>query len=232
MMECIVLCGGESKRMRPYISFNKALVELKEGKTLLEYQVDWLYDNGVDHIVLAIDHQTYIILRKDRPQLLRRVNYSIEKERLGTGGAVFKAKKMLESPSFYLMNVDDIILSNTYMPEKMLKILERHERSMGSVLLGRTRFPFGVVETSRNRVTGFKQKPILDYKICSGHYAFTKEGVETYFPARGNFEDVALPKMARDGVLHSLELEGEWVTVNNLKQLETAKHKLRQRWNP
>lgn len=227
-VECIVLCGGESKRMKPYVPFNKALVELKRGRTLLEYQVDWLEGHGVDHIVLAIDRETYGRLRKDRPQLLERVDCSVEGERLGTGGAVVKAKKLVDSSSFYLMNVDDLILSDSYAPEELVKVLERYEGSMGSVLLGRTRFPFGIVETMSSRVTGFKQKPLLDYKVCSGHYAFTKEGVETYFPERGNFEDVALPKMARDGVLYSLELGGEWITVNNFKQLEAAKKKLNQ----
>ena len=227
-VECIVLCGGESKRMKPYVPFNKALVELNQGRTLLEYQVDWLKGHGVDHIVLAIDHETYRRLRGERPQLLDRVDCSVERERLGTGGAVFKAKEMLGSSSFYLMNVDDIILSDNYAPEELLNVLERHEGSMGSVLLGRTRFPFGIVETSSSRVTGFKQKPVLDYKICSGHYAFAKEGVETYFPARGNFEDVALQRMAGDGVLYSVETGGEWITVNNLKQLEAAKKKMNQ----
>lgn len=86
--------------------------------------------------------------------------------------------------------------------------------------------PFGVVETSSTGVTGFRQKPMLDFKICSGHYAFTREAVEKYFPETGNFEDHALPRMARDEALYSLELDG--VTVNNLKQLEEAKKKLSQ----
>jgi NDP-sugar pyrophosphorylase family protein len=68
----------------------------------------------------------------------------------------------------------------------------------------------------------------LDYDICIGHYALTREGVERYFPESGGFEDEALPRMAGDGVLYSLRLEGEWITVNNLKQLEEAKKKLNQ----
>jgi NDP-sugar pyrophosphorylase family protein len=99
---------------------------------------------------------------------------------------------------------------------------------MGSVLLGKTNFPYGVVETADGLVTGFRQKPVLPYDICVGHYAFTGEAVERYFPERGGFEDKTLPRMAGDGVLHSLRLEGEWVTVNNLKQLEEARKKLNQ----
>jgi len=214
--------------MKPYVSFNKTLVKLIGEKTLLEYQVDWLNEHGVDHIVLAIDHQTHSRLREDKPQLLERLDCSIEKERLGTGGAVVKAMDLLDSPKFYLMNVDDIILSDKYTTLDLLNILEGNDGKKGSILLGRTRFPFGIVETSSNRVTGFRQKPVLDYNICSGHYAFTKEGVEIYFPEVGNFEESALLEMVKDGVLNSMELDGDWITVNNMKQLEEAKKKLSQ----
>lgn len=73
---------------------------------------------------------------------------------------------------------------------------------------------------------GFRQKPVLDYDICSGYYALDVEGVEGYFPERGGFEDTALPGMAANGVLYSRALEGEWITINNLKQLEAARQKL------
>jgi len=72
------------------------------------------------------------------------------------------------------------------------------------VLLSRATFHFGIVETSNSRVTGFRQKPRLDYKVCTGHYAFTKNGVQKYFPLKGNFEDSALQTMAEDCVLYYL----------------------------
>ena len=223
-----MLCGGESKRMKPYVPFNKALVRVRGEQSLLEYQVDWLKEHGVDRVVLAVDEQTHRRLERDRPQVLERVDCSVEEERLGTGGAVVKAVEMLGSSRFYLMNVDDIILSERYGPGDLVEVLNNHKGSMASVLLGRTRFPFGVVETSSSRVTGFRQKPVLDYDICVGHYALDMEGVEGYFPERGGFEDTALPRMAVDGVLYSRVLEGEWITINNLKQLEFAKKTLNQ----
>jgi NDP-sugar pyrophosphorylase family protein len=212
--------------MKPYVPFNKALVEIRDGQILLEYQVEWLMKHGVDQVVLALDGETYGRLRALRPDLLENVECSIERRRLGTGGAVVKALDLLGSSMFYLMNVDDIILSDSYGPNTLLGILESFDGALGSVLLGRTRFPFGVAETMGNRVVGFRQKPILDFKVCTGHYAFFREGVERYFPKRGNFEDEALHRMARDGLLYSLELEGDWVTVNNVKQLEASRRRL------
>lgn len=47
------------------------------------------------------------------------------------------------------------------------------------------------------------------------------EGVERYFPMKGNFE--ALHHMTIDRAIYSLELEGEWIRVNNVKRLEIAR---------
>jgi len=42
----------------------------------------------------------------------------------------------------------------------------------------------------------------------------------------GSLEDSALPEKARDKALYSLVLWREWITVNDLKQLEEARRKL------
>ena len=225
-MEAIVLCGGSAKRMKPYLSFSKALAKIKDGVSLIEYQIDWLINAGINRIILAIDRKTYRTLRHLGLCLNDQVVYSIEEEKLGTGGAVYNAVNQLESQIFYLMNVDDILLSETYTPSNLLGILQENKEASGSILLTRARFPFGIVETSSDWVKGFKQKPWLNYKICSGHYAFTKEGIRRYFPQKGDFENTALQQMAQHNCLISQELDGEWITVNNIKQLEAAKQKL------
>ena len=212
--------------MKPYLPFNKALAEIKPGVTLIKHQVEWLTNSGIDRIILAIDRETYKTLKGRGLPLMDRVKCSIEDERLGTGGAVFKAIALVECTLVYVMNVDDILISETYAPSNLIETLQENPEALGSILLAKTRFPFGIVETSSNRVTGFKQKPWIDYKICSGHYAFTKEGVRKYFPQKGNFENTTLQRMAQDKGLRCKEFEGEWITVNNIKQLELARQRL------
>jgi NDP-sugar pyrophosphorylase family protein len=226
LVESIILCGGAAKRMKPYLPFSKALAEVQPGITLLEYQVKWLSNSGKNRVILAIDRDTYTRLKAKETSLLDRITCSIEEERLGTGGAIKQAIELVDSSYVYVMNVDDIILSKTYTPSILLETFHKNQSAQGSILLTRTNFPFGIVEVSNGRVQGFKQKPLLDYKICSGHYAFTKDGVRKYFPQKGNFEDTALQRMAQNNVLHSTELDGDWITINNLKQLEVARQKL------
>lgn len=226
--EAIILCGGAAKRLKPYLPFSKALAEIGPGTSLLQYQITWLKETGINRIILAIDYETHNTLNKEGASLLPEVECSIEKDRLGTGGAVRKALDRVESPYFYLMNVDDILLSDTYTPQLLLNIHRDNPKPAGAILLTKTRFPFGVVETSRRRVTGFRQKPILDLKVCAGHYTFTRKAVEKYFPEIGNFEDLALPQIAVDKRLNFHEFIGEWITINNLKQLEAAREKLKE----
>ncbi len=228
-MEGIILCGGTAKRMKPYLPFNKALAEIKRGVTLIEHQSDWLINSGISSIILAVDRETYEAFKVKRLPLLDRVKCSVEEEKLGTGGAVFKAIDLVESHLFYVMNVDDILISETFTPINLLKTLQENQEASGSILLAKTRFPFGIVETSSNWVKGFRQKPWLDHKISSGHYAFTKEGVRKYFPVRGDFENTALQRMAQDSSLYCKELDGEWITVNNIKQLDAARQRLMKR---
>ncbi len=212
--------------MKPYLPFSKALAEIRPNVTLLEHQIEWLTNSGIDRIILAIDQETYQTLERIRLHLSERVRFSIEYEKLGTGGAVFKAIKKVKDDIFYVMNVDDILISETYTPQNLLETIQENKDVSGSILLAKTRFPFGIVDTSNKRVRGFRQKPKLDYKICSGHYAFTKRGVRKYFPRRGDFENKVLPIMAQHNRLYSKELNGEWITVNNIKQLEAAKERL------
>ena len=130
LVESIVLCGGAAKRMKPYLPFSKAFAEVLPGVTLLEYQVKWLFNSGMNRVILAIDRETYTSLRAKEVSLLDRVTYSIEEERLGTGGAIKLAIEHVDSSSVYVMNVDDIILSkpmplpSSWKPSRKIKTLK------------------------------------------------------------------------------------------------------------
>jgi len=112
--------------MKPYLPFNKAQAEIKPGITLIEHQIHWLTTSGIDRIILAIDQETYRTLRKKGLPLLEGVECSVEVERLGTGGAILKTIEQVESSLFYVMNVDDILISETYTPFNLLTLLQEN----------------------------------------------------------------------------------------------------------
>ena len=209
--------------MKPYLPFNKALAEVTNGQTLLEYQINWLKRNKADQITLAIDAKTYSDVSAFTPRILQEVQCSIETNKLGTGGAVRKAVENVESPLVYVMNVDDIIVSENYSPQHLLRLTK--ENIKGTLLVTRTYFPFGVIETRDQYVSEFKKKPLLDYWINTGHCVLDTEYIKKHFPVEGDLDNL-LSVMARQRLLVHHKLDGHWFTVNNIKQLEEAREKI------
>ena len=192
---------------------------------MLDHQINWLLEHGANRIVLAIDQNTYLSYISKSYNISKKVYFSVETEKLGTCYAVRKASELLSKPEFYLMNVDDFITSNSYNPNQLLNNIQDGEK--GTVLITRTFSPFGILEINERHILQFKEKPILDYWVNTGHIAFNRKFVQNYFPIKGNL-DLILSSMSEQRQLAYLKLEGEWFTVNNLKQLEFAYNKIQK----
>ena len=115
-MQIVILAGGFATRLKP-LSNNlpKSLVQIN-GKPFIYYQLKYFVNLGFDRFVFCLGHLS--------DQLVNYLNsisewkdyftYSIEKEPLGTGGAIINAYSFLEE-DFLIINGDNIFLGN-YIP--------------------------------------------------------------------------------------------------------------------
>jgi len=227
--DVIILCGGSSSRMKLESDIPKQLQPIYNNKSLIEYQIDWLDSYNEGKIILAINTQTYDLLHRTISQILSKVEVSIEREKLGTGGALHKAAEKLTSNKVYVMNVDDIILSDNYSPMNLISTLSRGKRDyLASILTSKGRFPFGVIKSRGHRVSLFEQKPLLDYKVNIGHYAFCSDTLLNRFPEFGDHENTILPQLVDEKQVTFLELTGKWITTNTWKELVNARKVLQE----
>lgn len=208
--ECIILAGGDSWRLKPDTWVPKPMLQLNKW-TLLEYQLRWLIQHKFDHIIIASDKEYPV-----KELFVEFIDWSIEPYRKGTGGAVLLAIDKLKTNKFYLMNVDDIVFF--YNPLE-LTLPDTQVR----ILVSKPRIGFGRVELRQDLVLGFKEKPILDFYVSTGHYYFKKHIIEKYFPDEGNFEETVLPRLARERILMNNRLNGKWITLNTMKEYLEAK---------
>jgi len=81
MKEAIILAGGEGWRLKPETWTPKPLLKINK-ETLLDKQISWLQARGFRNIVVASDKDGLTTLD---------VEYSVETNKLGTGGATMKA---------------------------------------------------------------------------------------------------------------------------------------------
>jgi len=220
LKECIVLCGGAGKRLKPEITIPKPFLKIKGNNTLLDIQIEWLLGHGFDKIVLAMDQETYRYMLQHARHILSEdsIVVSLETTRLGTGGAVRKASNHCSSNYVYVLNVDDVV---DYDPKDLFDMASLKG---GAILVKQPRLPYGKISfDASGNVLKFEEKPLGDIWISVGHYVLQRQIISKYFPEDGDLEVETWQKIANDGKLKVLPLTGMWITMNNAKELEEAR---------
>ena len=87
---------------------------------------------------------------------------------------------------------------------------------------------FGIIDVGmQNRVTGiYERRNVPNVLINSGIYVFN-QGIKDYLVGR-NIGENAFKKLAKEGKLYSFYYDGEWMTVNDKKEIKIAEEFLRR----
>jgi len=213
----IILAGGHSLRIRTEESYNKALLQVG-NKTLLSYQIEWLRKHGFEHFIVASSEETYnrYLEKDERFTKDKIIDFSVEKKRLGTSGAVLSACNYTSAKKVYIMNVDDILLD--FNPRDLYDSLTRG----GLIVLSKPRIGFGLVRMRDNVITRFQEKPTIKYWVSVGHYTFKKDIIRDYFLEEGDLEKKVLPKLAKERLLEGYKIKTPWYTINTYEDYLTT----------
>ncbi|MGC9153702.1 MAG: nucleotidyltransferase family protein [Vulcanisaeta sp.] len=226
MVRALILAGGFGKRLQPLtLDRPKPLIEIG-GKPILQWQIEWLSRQGIKDIVLAVGYlRTKVFeVMGDGSKFGVRLFYSVEEEPLGTGGAIKNAMKFLEDEVFIVLN-GDIITNLSIKP----LIEQLSSDIISTIALVPMRSPYGIVHVDHNGfITEFREKPLLDYLINAGVYAFTKD-IFRYLPDKGDIEVTAFPKLASEkrirGVIYR---DVYWKSVDTVKDVEEVERVIKE----
>jgi mannose-1-phosphate guanylyltransferase len=153
------------------------------GVPVTEHQLAMAKQAGITEIVLATSYlsEVFIPYFGDGAKWGMKIKYAVEKEPLGTGGAIRNAAKLLDTnESVVVLNGD--VLSSHNLAEQ----IRQHEAHDADVTLHLTEVKdaraFGCVPTdSHGRVTAFLEKmenPITN-QINAGCYVFNPRVIST-----------------------------------------------------
>ena len=95
--QVVILAGGLGTRLKPITQVvPKPMVEI-DGSPFLEVLVERLKRSGFDDYVMLVGHLGDQIIRHfaDGSEFGVKIRYSVEKELLGTGGALKQAEALL-----------------------------------------------------------------------------------------------------------------------------------------
>ena len=108
--QAVILLGGKGTRIAArFPDLPKALVPVN-GRPFLEWQFDWLRQNGIGQILLAAGHKADVLetYLASRPADGLRIRLSREPEPLGTGGALRYIEPLLTSDPVLVFNGDSL----------------------------------------------------------------------------------------------------------------------------
>jgi len=180
-VEAIVLAGGLGTRLRTVISeIPKPMAPIDE-KPFLEYILKYLSNNGIKKIILSVGYKWEVIKEYfgEKYKDIELV-YNIEKEQLGTGGAIKDSLKLTNRDEIYVLNGDtffDIDLSKMKIEDNLVEIALKEMKDFDR---------YGVVEIDENKyIKNFKEKTYYKHGLING-------GI--YLLKREIFDDFNLPK--------------------------------------
>lgn len=162
-MQAIILCGGLGTRLKSVISGIPKPMAPVNGKPFLEFIFKYLKKQDIKEIILAVSYKYEIIQEYFKDEFLGiKIKYSIEKEPLGTGGAIKQALNFIKDKT-YVLNGDtffDIDLSKLKLNQSRicfaLKYMQDFDR-------------YGAVELDdRQFIKSFKEKEFLKQGLING----------------------------------------------------------------
>lgn len=225
-MYALIIAGGEGERLRPLtLDRPKAMVPVA-GKPLVDHQLAWLRQGGVTDVVILCRYKADILREHlgDGSRFGLHVQYSVEVEPLGRGGALKQGYTLVAPGQPFVAACNGDILTNQPLSE----IIEYHQHkdATATVMLSPLRSPFGIVDVAKDgRITQFREKPILPYWVNAGIYVLAPDFFQL-LPDKGDHETTTFPELAAQGRLFGFKSRAYWRPVDSIKDLGEAEREL------
>jgi D-glycero-alpha-D-manno-heptose 1-phosphate guanylyltransferase len=222
-VEAIILAGGFGTRLQSRLNgIPKPMVQVA-GRPFLEILVDRLVDAGFDRVILSVGHLAKVI--QDHFGGAWRgvaVDYVVEEEPLGTGGAIRKAMERISASSAFVFNGD------TWLDVDAGAMAALHQQSQASITLALSRVAdmarYGGVELSDGKVVSFIEKGREGPGWINGGVYILSSDFQwpSNLPARFSFEsDVLLPLLP--SLNHAVYLSsGKFIDIGVPEDLDRA----------
>jgi D-glycero-alpha-D-manno-heptose 1-phosphate guanylyltransferase len=222
-VEAIILAGGLGTRLGSRLNgIPKPMVQVA-GRPFLEILIERLARSGFDRVILSVGHLASVI--SDHFGSSWRgveIDYSVEQEALGTGGAVRKALEHFAGHDAFVLNGD------TWLEVDYSAMRTLHRQSRACITLALTRVDdtarYGEVEVVNDRVASFIEKGRVGAGLINGGvYVMSREFPwPENLPAKFSFEtDVLLPRLA--SLDHAVFLsDGRFIDIGVPEDLDRA----------
>lgn len=221
--KALILAGGLGTRLREVVNDRPKPMALISGKPFLEHQINFLEDQRVREIILAVGYQANVIKSYfgTGGRFGVDITYSEEDSPLGTAGAVKHAEKYIDD-TFYVLNGD------TFSQINLQDFLDFHKTSDREYSMCLSKLGGG---REKGKVV-LQKKKIKEYAEKGGKGNFTNRGIYLFNPSIFNYlengknislEEEVFPDLAKKGRLGGYLVKGDFIDIGRPETYERFK---------
>jgi NDP-sugar pyrophosphorylase family protein len=221
-MRAVILAGGLGTRLRPYTTIlPKPLIPVG-SRPVIEVILHQLAGAGVRRVDMCVGHLGELIRAylEEGATLDERLElaWRWEAEPLGTAGALRLVPDLDES--FLALNGD--VLTTLDHRELMAFHSERRAALTIAMRTRRVDIELGVIEHSDEQVTGYREKPSIDYDASMGVYAYEPRALELLPEGPCQFPELVLRLLEAGEHVAAFRSDAEWYDIGTFAEYERA----------
>lgn len=224
-MNAIILCGGLSTRLGDITKTTPKVLLRIGDRTVFDWQLEKLASLGVSHVVLAAGHLSNVLRDAvgDERQGIR-LTHAVEKERLGTGGAIKHALTHVHEPEEPTIILNGDILTTLPLRDMVESLVVESEGViLGSKVSDASTYGTLDYDPTTKQLKAFREKEgvVQPGYINGGFYIFTPHA-HRYFPGQSAFsmEYDVFPQMKN---LFIYESDHPWIDIGVPDRLQWAR---------
>lgn len=224
-MECIILAGGQGTRLQSVVEDVPKCLAPINGKPFLDYLFHYLESQFVDHVVLSLGYKYEMVLEYLKGRAFTfKVSWVIEKETLGTGGAIKFALGKTKSKHVFILNGD------THFPIDLRKMASIHTPDT-TLTIATKRLDnidrYGLVQVNEaNRIVSFEEKKAVASGLINGGIYILNTAMaqlETYSKVF-SFEQDFMQQLVNNHIFKSYESDVNFIDIGIPADYERAHH--------
>ena len=228
--EAIILAGGLGTRLQETVPDLPKCMAPVAGKPFISYVIDALRMQGIEHFVFSLGYKAEIIedyLKEQYSSLSYSV--AIEKEPLGTGGAIRLALQKTKTNNVLIANGDTLFKIKA---EEFFALQKDQEAECVLALKLMKNFErYGVVDIKeKGRILSFKEKQYYKEGLINGGiYILNKEKFfSRSFPQKFSFEKDYLEALYKEANFYGGIQNGYFIDIGIPEDYNKAQEDLKR----
>ncbi|EAJ6837456.1 D-glycero-D-manno-heptose 1-phosphate guanosyltransferase [Campylobacter coli] len=181
-MQAIVLAGGLGTRLKSVVQDLPKPMAPINGKPFLAFVLEYLKKQGIAEVILSVSYKYELIQEYFKDEFHgMKIRYNVEKELLGTGGAIKDALKLIQN-QVYVLNGDtifDIDLKKLFLNNSKICIALKQMQNFDR---------YGTVNVDdQGIVTSFEEKVFKKQGLINGGIYLLKKDIFDNFDLEKKF---------------------------------------------